>query len=72
MAVKVLSGANEQEISAASGEEFTVGKIREELGAVLNIDPNSIAVIGDREVTDDEIVPDGTTLQFIKRSGSKG
>lgn len=70
--VEVVSGANHQTIQLGDGEQLTVGDIRTRLSDVLNIAPNTLAVIGDSTVTDDRALVSGETLQFIKQSGTKG
>ncbi len=70
--ITISSGASEQQIGLNPNETLTVGDIRERLGLVLNIAPTAIAVIGEDEVDDDQELSAGQTLQFIKRSGSKG
>lgn len=70
--IRVQSGANTQDINPKEGDVVTVAEIREKLGIVLNLEPTSIAVVNDEEVDDDFVVKDDSTVQFIKRSGSKG
>jgi hypothetical protein len=71
--VEIVCGANTQTIDLMdAAENLCVGEIRRQLGDVLNIAPNAIAVIGDREVGDDRVLNAGDRLQFIKQSGSKG
>lgn len=68
----VQSGANSQHISPTTTDVVTIGDIRERFGIILNLDEKAIAVVDNEEVDDDYIVADGSTVQFIKRSGSKG
>lgn len=72
-AVEIKSGINKQTISINEGETLTIGDIRNRLGHDLNIAPTAIAAVNGEEVTtDDRVLVSGDSLEFIKRSGSKG
>jgi|HubBroStandDraft_6_1064221.scaffolds.fasta_scaffold2329017_2 hypothetical protein len=72
MTIRVQSGANSQEINPTETDVVRIAEIRDRLGIVLNLEETAIAVVDDAEVNDDFVVKDGQTVQFIKRSGSKG
>ena len=65
----VIHGVHLQELPVAGR---TVAEIRERFGDRLGIDPESRAVLRNREVDEDTIVRTGEVLSFIRRAGEKG
>jgi hypothetical protein len=67
--VEVIHGVYAHSLPLAG---MTIGQARSELEDRLNIDPDAIAVLDGRQVTDDTIVTEGSVLNFVKAAGEKG
>ena len=50
----------------------TVGDVAAKLKQILNIDRISVGIINGNSVTDDYIIHDGDSLEFVKPAGTKG
>ena len=76
MTMKKTSGKVSVSCGANSGEFAVVGKavyeVHEFLQEVLNIPKDSSYTVSGKNVTLGYIIQEGDTLEFIKRSGSKG
>lgn len=70
--VEVKCGANRQVLELGDDERLTVGDVRTRLGDVMNIAPNALAIIGDKQVDDTHVLTRGEELQFVKPSATKG
>lgn len=68
--ISVACGSN----SIVNAAGSSVADLRNKLKKVLNIDPNTRALVNGAVVTDEAsfIVQDGMTLEFVKESGVKG
>jgi len=69
MGIRVVHGANEQELDV---ESATVGTLRRSLRDVFNIPDVATALISGETVTDECAVSDGELLEFVQRDGRKG
>ncbi len=69
MAITVQNGVNEYTGELAGR---SVAQLRSMLAQPLNIDPQAVPYVEGHSVTEDTLVNDFATLEFIKASGSKG
>ena len=67
--VRCVHGANEQNLPI---QGKTVGWVRANLAAALNIAPAATALIDGEKVGEDTILAQGKTLEFLKEAGRKG
>ena len=65
----VISGVYSEQLPVGN---TTVGEVRARFADRFDIHPDSQAVLGGRDVSDDEIVPPGQVLIFAHRAGEKG
>jgi len=65
---RIKSGVRAQEIEAGK----TVKETREEYKQYFNIPDGAKAHSGGRELSDDEIIGEGMSVEWIKQSGEKG
>jgi hypothetical protein len=67
--VLVISGASVQTFSLAGQ---TVGQAREQLRALLQIEPAATALVDGREARATQVLRTGSTLEFVRHAGEKG
>jgi len=70
MAIKVVCGANTQELEDFEGK--SVSEVREGLAEALNIPDDARAIITGDNVNDGYCLQDGDVLEFVRPSGDKG
>jgi hypothetical protein len=69
MAVKVISGANDESLNVCGS---TVGEVRRRFASALNIAAGTTAILDDEIVGDDTVIQDGSKLQFVRSTAEKG
>lgn len=50
----------------------TVGEVRKLLQQPLNLDPNSLALVNHRRVSEQSVLHAGDQLEFVRLAGTKG
>jgi hypothetical protein len=66
--VKAKSGAWTKTYDAGS----TVGEVRSKLSEYGSVAEGAIAYSGTTPLTDDHVLQDGETIEFIRKTGEKG
>lgn len=66
--VKVVCGANEQEVAAG----LSVAEVRKDQKEILNIADDADALVNGDKVDEDYILEEGDQLEFVKAAGDKG
>ncbi len=64
----VRSGAHSQTFAAGR----TVGDLRRLMSAIVNIDASAKAYSGTQEMGEDDVVHDGMSIMFTRKTGEKG
>lgn len=67
---KVINGTVEFNSAALDG--LTVAEVREQFGDILQVPAGARSTIDGRQVSDDEVVDEDTTLVFDMPTGAKG
>ena len=66
--ITIKSGVHQHKVDA----NMTVGQIREKFGALFKIPAEAKGYSGTQQISDDQTLPAGSTLEFVKKSGEKG
>lgn len=68
--ITVTCGANTSAFGEIAGK--SIGQLRQDLGDVLNIAPDSQVIVSGENVDENYILQAGDRVEFIKASGVKG
>lgn len=70
MSISVRHGVNSLTLDTLAGK--SAREIRAELGDLLNVPDSAQVRINGAAATDDSLVADGATVEFVKTAGEKG
>lgn len=67
---RLMCGANVQDAEGLVGK--TLGAAREVYTDILNIPPEAQARVGGEPVSNDHVIREGDSFEFVKPAGTKG
>jgi hypothetical protein len=66
--ITIKSGVHTHKVPS----DMTVGQIREKFGSLFKIPAEAKGYSGTQQLSDDQTLPSGSTLEFVRKSGEKG
>lgn len=66
--ITIKSGVHQHKVPS----NMTVGQIREKYGTLFKIPEGAKGYSGTNQLSDDQTLPAGSVLEFVKKSGEKG
>jgi hypothetical protein len=66
--VTIKYGVHVREVEAGT----TIGDLRKKYGQILRIPEDARGYSGTNQMSDDQVLTDGTTVEFVRKTGEKG
>ena len=70
MATTVRHGVNSVSLDSLSGK--TVGEVREQVADLLNVPDSAQVRVNGATATEDDVIGENATVEFVKVAGEKG
>ncbi len=70
MAISVRHGVNTLNLDTIAGK--TVGEVREQVASILNVPGSAQVRVNGAPASEDTLLSDNSTLEFVKVAGEKG